>query len=87
MVENDPQSNTGQLLYDAEQASARLGLDSKGKPLVSAYWLKRKAAARLIPCTSIGASARWSEQQLLDLIEQRSKGPGAPVCDRCRKPR
>lgn len=63
------------LLYDAEQASKRLGAGSNGKPLVSAYWLRRKAAARRIPCTYLGKSPRWSEQDLLDLIEQRRQVP------------
>ena len=87
MTETDTQTVPAPLLYDAEQAPARLGTDRKGKPLVSAHWLKRKAGLGLIPCTRIGDRSDWSEQQLLDLIEQRSKGPGAPVCDRCRKPR
>lgn len=77
MTEVGTSASQGQLLFDAEQASARLGVDSNGRPLVSAYWLRRKAAARRIPCTYLGKSARWSEQDLLDLIEQRRQVPPA----------
>lgn len=67
---------TQPLLYTAEQASQRLGVDDDGKPLVSAYWLKRKAGKGLIPHTRLGKSAVWSEQDLADLVEQRRKvGP------------
>ncbi len=77
------QAETQPLLYTAEQASARLGTDDNGKPIVSAYWLKRRAARRLIPCTYVGKSPSWSEQDLLDLLEQRRKVPRSPA----RKPR
>lgn len=77
----------GQLLYDAEQTSALLGLDSNGQPNVTAYWLKRKGAKRLIPCTEVAGKLRWSRKNILDLLELLSKGPGALVCARCCKPR
>ena len=67
-----------QLLLDAEQASARLGADSTGRPLVSAPCLRRKAGKGLIPCTYLGKSPRWSQQDLLDLIEQRRQTPRTP---------
>lgn len=78
MTETDTQPALAPLLLDAEQASARLGLASNGKPLVSAYWLRRKAGLGLIPCTRIGDRSFWSEQDLLALIEQRRKTPRAP---------
>ena len=52
------------LLYTAEQASARLG------GVKSAYWLRIKARHRAIPCTFIGRDVCWTEQDLLDLVEQ-----------------
>lgn len=72
------QAETQPLLYTAEQASARLGVDGDGKPIVSAYWLKRRAARGLIPCTYVGKSPSWSEQDLLDLLDQRRKVPRSP---------
>lgn len=78
MTEIDTRTGTGPLLLDAEQASKRLGTDSNGRPLVSAHWLRRKAGKRLIPCTYIGTKPRWSEQDLLELIEQRRRSPSAP---------
>lgn len=78
MSETDTQVAASPLLYDAEQASARLGTDSSGRPMVSAYWLRRKAAKGLIPCTYFGQSPRWSERDLLDLIEQRRQTPRGP---------
>jgi hypothetical protein len=58
-----------QLLYSAKQASERLGKDERGRPLVSAYWLERRAAARSIPCTYIGRRLCFSEANLLALVE------------------
>lgn len=77
----------GQLLFDAEQTSALLGADSNGQPNVSAYWLKRKGAARLIPCTEVAGKLRWSRKNISDLLDQLSKGPGALLCTRCQRPR
>jgi hypothetical protein len=77
VTETDARTSPQPLLLDAEQASARLGTDSNGRPLVSAHWLRRKAGKRLIPCTFIGTRPRWSEQDLLDLIEQRRLAPAA----------
>lgn len=77
-----------QLLYDAEQTSALLGTDSGGQPNISAFWLKRKGAKALIPCTKVpGEKVRWSRKNILDLLDLLSKGPGALLCDRCQKPR
>lgn len=73
VVQHTPES--APLLLDAEQASARLGIDSNGRPIASPYWLRRKAGLGLIPCTYVGKSPSWSEQDLLDLIEQRRKKP------------
>lgn len=69
---------TQPLLYTAEQASVRLGTDGNGKPIVTANWLKRRAAKGLIPCTYLGRSPSWSQKDLDDLLEQRRKTPRAP---------
>jgi hypothetical protein len=57
------------LLYNARQAAQRLGKDEEtGRPLISAFWLERQAAARAIPCTYIGRKLVFSEANLLELV-------------------
>jgi hypothetical protein len=70
VTETDPT----QLLYSKEQAAERLG------GIVTAYWLRRNAAARRIPCTYVGKRLAFSEKNLLDLIAQFDETPA-------RKPR
>jgi len=52
------------LLRDADQAIIRLGLLGKK----SAYWLKEQARAQRIPCTRVGKTLMWSEQDLLEIV-------------------
>lgn len=56
------------LLYNARQAALRLGTGPNGRPLISAYWLERQAAARAIPCTFLGRRLLFSEANLLELV-------------------
>jgi len=68
-----------QLLYTAEQAAKRLGVDGRGRPIVSAFWLERRAAARAIPCRYLGTGKRrrlaFSEADLHALVEQFRSDP------------
>jgi len=57
------------LLYTAEQAAALLQ--------VSPAWLRRKAAARLVPCTFVGKHLRFTAGDLEAIIaagRQESRG-------------
>lgn len=69
----------GALLYTAKQAAERLGEDGRGRPIVSAYWLERRAAARAIPCRYLGTGRRrrlaFSEDDLRALVEQFRSDP------------
>jgi excisionase family DNA binding protein len=51
---------TDQLLYTPEQAAQLLG--------VKASWLRRKAAARAIPCTFVGKHLRFSRADLEAIV-------------------
>lgn len=78
-ADTEPQT----LLYTAEQAAKRLGLRSKN-------WLEKRAAERSIPCTYIAGELRFSEPQLLKIVEMHSKGPAldpVPATKRVRKTR
>jgi excisionase family DNA binding protein len=57
------------LLFTAEEAAELLG--------VKASWLRRKAAARVIPCTFVGKHLRFSRVHLEATVaagEQPSRG-------------
>lgn len=70
-----------QLLYTARQAARRLGVDENDRPIVSAYWLERQAAARSIPCRYLGTGKRrrlaFSEDDLAALVELFRSDPAA----------
>lgn len=71
------------LLYTAAQAAKRFGLKS-------ANWLEKRAAERSIPCTYIAGELRFSEPQLLKIVEMHSQGPAldaVPAKKRVRKTR
>lgn len=59
------------LVYNAEQASARL--NGLKKP----NWLKTQARAGRIPHTRLGKTICFSEQNLTDLIAQESRDAGS----------
>jgi excisionase family DNA binding protein len=42
---------------------------------VSHTWLKKAAAARVVPCTRFGRSVRFSESDLADIIEAGRQRP------------
>jgi excisionase family DNA binding protein len=54
------------LLYTAEQAAELLGV----KP----SWLRRKAAARAIPCTFLGKHLRFSRADLDAIVAAGRQG-------------
>jgi excisionase family DNA binding protein len=58
------------LLYTPEQAAELLG--------VKASWLRRKASARVIPCTFIGKHLRFSRADLEAIIASGRQGRRAP---------
>lgn len=62
------QVETEPLIYTADQASQRLGLRGDGKPIKTARWLLDEARAGRIPCTRLGKTPCFSEQNLRDLI-------------------
>jgi hypothetical protein len=72
-------ANDAPLLYTAKQAAERLGVDGRGRPIVSAFWLERRAAARAIPCRYLGTGKRrrlaFSEADLRALVEQFRSDP------------
>lgn len=58
-----------QLLYTPEQAAQLLG--------VKASWLRRKAAARAVPCTLVGKHLRFSRSDL-EAIVSAGERPARP---------
>jgi hypothetical protein len=75
-----------QLVYNAQQASERIGLDERGAPIKSARWLLDEARGGRIPCTRLGDTYCWSERNLLDLLAQNycdpAKGGRKPASTR-----
>jgi excisionase family DNA binding protein len=55
------------LLYTADEAAQMLG--------VPASWLRRKAAARQIPCTFVGKHLRFSRTDLETIVEAGHEAP------------
>ncbi|MFG2000424.1 helix-turn-helix domain-containing protein [Spirillospora sp. NPDC048911] len=55
------------LLFTPEQAAQLLG--------VKASWLRRKAAARAIPCTFLGKHLRFSRADLEAIISAGEQSP------------
>lgn len=53
-------SADGRVLYTPEQAASKLQ--------IRASWLRRKAAARLIPCTFLGKHLRFSSADLAAIV-------------------
>ncbi|GAA2638147.1 hypothetical protein GCM10010411_92550 [Actinomadura fulvescens] len=51
---------------------------------VSESWLRKKAAARVIPCTFFGKHLRFSEDDLAAIVRAGARGPvvAAPVTSR-----
>jgi hypothetical protein len=75
------------LLYTAEQAALRLGVDDDGHPIISARWLARAAGAGEIPHTRIGKRfIRFSEADLMALIERNACDPSNGGRKRRTKP-
>lgn len=64
------------LIYNPAQASVRLGCDENGQPIKTENWLKTQARAGKIPCTRLGKTICFSEQNLRDLIAQESRDAG-----------
>lgn len=61
------------LLLDTHSAAEQLG--------VSYDWLKKRAAARTVPCTRLGRSVRFSAENLEAIVragETRPYPPGQP---------
>lgn len=54
------------LTMTTEQAAARLG--------VTPDWLRRRAAAGLVPSRKIGAYRKFTEQDLIDYLESVRQG-------------
>ncbi|WP_218830867.1 helix-turn-helix domain-containing protein [Streptomyces sp. NBS 14/10] len=61
------QPATHRLLHTPEQAAALLQ--------VPASWLRKKAAARSIPCTRVGRHLRFSTEDLNTIIRSGSRHP------------
>jgi excisionase family DNA binding protein len=57
------------LLYSPEEAAALLG--------VKASWLRRKAAARAVPCTFVGKHLRFSRADLEAIVDAGAR-PARP---------
>lgn len=81
-VAPDASAPPPQLIYTAQQAAVRLGVDDEGHPIKSARWLSDEARAGRIPCRRIGGTLCWSEQDLRDLVEANYCDPA----DYGRKP-
>jgi hypothetical protein len=52
------------LLFDAKQTLERLGLTG----VKSEYWLEQQARLQRIPCTMVGRTRRWSEQDMAEIV-------------------
>ncbi len=66
----EPEQAPETLLYTPEQAAALLQ--------VRPSWLRRKAAARQIPCTFLGKHLRFSAADLEAIITAGTRGPHQP---------
>jgi excisionase family DNA binding protein len=66
----EPGTPPGALLYTPEQAAALLQ--------VSPTWLRRKAAARAVPCTFIGKHLRFSRDDLAAILAAGASSPERP---------
>ncbi|CRK57597.1 hypothetical protein [Alloactinosynnema sp. L-07] len=66
------------MLLTAEQAAQRLQL--------RVSWLRRKAAARAIPCRYVGKHLRFTHDDLLAIADQAESGPNVPRTTRGRVP-
>lgn len=62
-----PGDSTAQLLYTPGEAAARLR--------VRESWLRRKAAARAIPCTFLGKHLRFSARDLAAIVAAAAQPP------------
>ncbi|MGW5054971.1 helix-turn-helix domain-containing protein [Actinokineospora sp. NPDC004072] len=60
----------GLVLLTAEQAAARLQLRPS--------WLRRKAAARVIPCRYVGKHLRFTPEDLTAIATQYAHTPAEP---------
>ena len=66
------------VLLTAEQAAQRLQL--------RVSWLRRKAAARAIPCRYVGKHLRFTHDDLLAIADQSKSDPRTPRTGRGRVP-
>jgi excisionase family DNA binding protein len=62
-----PSTEGSQLLYTPAEAAAQLR--------VRESWLRRKAAARQIPCTFLGKHLRFSAADLATIVAQHGQAP------------
>jgi excisionase family DNA binding protein len=49
-------------------------------------WLRKKVAARLIPCTFLGKHLRFSDADITEIVQSGSRRPGGPTAT-VRQPR
>ncbi|GDY33591.1 helix-turn-helix domain-containing protein [Gandjariella thermophila] len=65
-----PSDGTEPLLYTAEQAAELLQ--------VRPSWLRRKAAARAVPCRYVGKHLRFSRADIAAIADASAQGPRQP---------